>query len=89
MPGLTDSTTATGAKAVLAATAPLFQNTDGTVTGTLDATAWDAMSAAMVAAGLLKTAQPASSSMTNAYMSLALTGESRGCRRERAVRPTY
>lgn len=68
VPGLTDSTTATGAKAVLAATAPLFQNADGTVTGTLDAAAWDAMSTAMVAAGLLKTAQPSSSSMTNAYV---------------------
>ncbi len=69
VPGLSDSTTAIGAKAVLAATAPLFQSTDGTVTGTLDATAWDAMSTAMVAAGLLKTAQPASSSMTNTYAS--------------------
>ncbi len=68
VPGLSDSTTATGAKAVLAATAPLFQNADGTVTGTLDATAWDAMSSAMVAAGLLKTAQPAAGSMTNAYL---------------------
>jgi NitT/TauT family transport system substrate-binding protein len=69
VPGLSDSTTATGAKAVLAATAPLFQNPDGSVTGTLDATAWDAMSTAMAAAGLLKTAQPASSSMTNTYAS--------------------
>jgi NitT/TauT family transport system substrate-binding protein len=69
VPGLSDGTTATGAKSVLAATAPLFQNADGSVTGTLDASAWDAMSAAMLAAGLLKTAQPASSAMTNTYAS--------------------
>jgi NitT/TauT family transport system substrate-binding protein len=68
VPGLTDATTAKGAKAVLAATAPLFQNADGTVTGTLDAAGWDAMSTAMVAAGLLKAAQPSSSAMTNTYV---------------------
>jgi NitT/TauT family transport system substrate-binding protein len=68
VPGLTDATTAKGAKAVLAATAPLFQNADGTVNGTLDAAGWDAMSTAMVAAGLLKAAQASSSAMTNAYV---------------------
>ncbi len=68
VPGLTDPATAKGAKAVLAATAPLFQNADGTVTGTLDASAWDAMSTAMVAAGLLKAPQPSSTAMTNAYL---------------------
>ncbi len=68
VPGLTDSTTATGAKAVLAATAPLFQSADGSVSGALDASAWDAMSTAMVSAGLLKTAQPSSVAMTNAYV---------------------
>lgn len=68
VPGLTDPATAKGAKAVLAATAPLFQNADGTVTGTLDASAWDAMSTAMVGAGLLKAPQPSSTAMTNAYL---------------------
>jgi NitT/TauT family transport system substrate-binding protein len=68
VPGLSDAATAKGAKAVLAATAPLFQNSDGTVTGTLDASAWDAMSTAMVGAGLLKAAQPSSSAMTNSYL---------------------
>ena len=68
VPGLTDAATAKGAKAVLAATAPLFQNPDGTVTGTMDASAWDAMSSAMLAAGLLKAAQPSSVAMTNAYV---------------------
>ena len=68
VPGLSDAATAKGAKAVLAATAPLFQNTDGTVSGTLDATAWDAMSSAMLSAGLLKAAQPSSGAMTNAYI---------------------
>ncbi|MBI4900046.1 MAG: ABC transporter substrate-binding protein, partial [Actinobacteria bacterium] len=67
-PGLSDSATAKGAKAVLAATAPLFQSADGTVTGTLDAPAWDAMSTAMVGAGLLKAPQPSSSAMTNSYV---------------------
>jgi len=68
VPGLSDAATAKGAKAVLAATAPLFQNADGTVTGTMDATAWDAMSSAMVGAGLLKAAQTSSSAMTNTYL---------------------
>ncbi len=68
VPGLNDPATAKGAKAVLAATAPLFQNADGSVTGTLDASAWDAMSTAMVGAGLLKAPQPSSSAMTNAYL---------------------
>jgi NitT/TauT family transport system substrate-binding protein len=68
VPGLSDPATAKGAKAVLAATAPLFQNPDGTVTGTLDAPAWDAMSSAMVGAGLLKAPQPSSSAMTDSYV---------------------
>ncbi|HET7725125.1 MAG TPA: ABC transporter substrate-binding protein [Propionibacteriaceae bacterium] len=69
VPGLTDPATAKGAKAVLAATAPLFQNADGTVSGALDAKAWDAMSSAMVGAGLLKAPQAAASAMTDEYMS--------------------
>ncbi len=68
VPGLSDPTTAKGAKAVLAATVPLFQNADGTVTGTLDVKAWDAMSQAMVDAGLLKAPQPSANAMTNAYV---------------------
>lgn len=68
VPGLSDTTTATGAKAVLAATAPLFRSGDGSVSGTLDAAAWDAMSAAMVGAGLLASAQPAAVAMTNDYV---------------------
>jgi NitT/TauT family transport system substrate-binding protein len=68
VPGLSDAATAKGAKAVLAATAPLFQNADGSVTGTMDATGWDAMSAAMVSAGLLKAPQPSSSATTNSYV---------------------
>jgi len=68
VPGLSDAATAKGAKAVLAATAPLFQSPDGTVSGTMDATAWDAMSSAMVAAGLLKAPQASASAMTNAYL---------------------
>lgn len=68
VPGLTDAATAKGAKAVLAATAPLFQNSDGTVSGTMDAAGWDAMSTAMVSAGLLKAAQPSAGAMTNTYL---------------------
>jgi NitT/TauT family transport system substrate-binding protein len=68
VPGLSDAATAKGAKAVLAATAPLFTNSDGTVTGTMDATSWEAMSSAMVGAGLLKAAQASSSAMTNTYL---------------------
>lgn len=68
VPGLSDATTAAGAKAVLAATAPLFQARDGSVSGTLDPAAWDAMSTAMLGAGLIKTAQPAAQAMTNAYV---------------------
>lgn len=68
VPGLTDATTAKGAKAVLAATAPLFQSTDGQVSGTMDAAGWDAMSAAMLSAGLLKAPQPSAGAMTNAYV---------------------
>lgn len=69
VPGLSDPATAKGAKAVLAATVPLFKNADGTVSGTLDASAWDAMSSAMVGAGLLKAPQAAASAMTNDYVS--------------------
>jgi len=34
----------------------------------MDSSGWDAMSAAMVSAGLLKAAQPSSSAMTNSYV---------------------
>lgn len=68
VPGLSDADTAKGAKAVLAATAPLFQKSDDVVSGFMDSAAWDSMSEAMLAAGLLKSSQPSSSAMTNAYL---------------------
>ncbi len=69
VPGLSDPTAKATATAVLAATAPLFQDADGKVTGRLDETQWQRMSERMVATGLLAKPIPPSEAMTTAYLS--------------------
>lgn len=69
VPGLSEASAKATATAVLAATAPLFQAADGTVSGRLDEAQWQRMSERMVAVGLLAKAVPAADAMTNAYVS--------------------
>jgi NitT/TauT family transport system substrate-binding protein len=69
VPGLSEASASATATAVLAATVPLFQNADGTISGVLDQAQWQRMSDRMVAAGLLTKASPATEATSNAYLS--------------------
>ena len=68
IPGLSEPAAKQSAAAVLAATVPLLQNGDGSVTGNLDQAQWQTMSDRMVALGLLTKPVPAAEAMTNAYL---------------------
>ncbi|HQE32151.1 MAG TPA: ABC transporter substrate-binding protein [Propionibacteriaceae bacterium] len=68
VPGLTDPKAKQTATAVLAATTPLFQAADGTVSGRLDQAQWQTMSDRMVTLGLLTKPAPANEAMTNDYL---------------------